>query len=217
MAGVVKRKNTWFATWTGLDGRTVMKTILYRFPRPYGDFAAVSFYTGGLRLGDVCMLRRADVDFEKEGIFVKEQKTKKPRFIHLIPVLRERLLARKAEQAEGEEYVFPETARKYQYSPGTVSTAFTALLKAFGIRTREEDKTALADRRRQITTKCFHSIRHTTVCLGRSNPNLSPDVVRQTVGHDSDAIEVRHYFTASDKAQREVSEALANEVKPDVA
>ncbi len=40
-----------------------------------------------------------------------------PRLIHLLPRLRERLLARRAEQEEGEEYVFPEVAWAYADFP----------------------------------------------------------------------------------------------------
>ena len=193
-----------------------MQTILNRFPQPYSDLAAASFYTGGLRLGDVCMLRWSDVDLEKGTIAVKEQKTGKPRLIHLLPALRERLLARKA-QEEGEEYVFPETARKYEYSQCTISTDFTSLLNAFGIKTREESQTPLKGKRRPVTLKCFHSIRHSVVSWARSNPNLSASVVRETVGHSSDDIEMRYYFTAEDKAKLAVLEAVADMVSPDSA
>lgn len=191
-----------------------MIKILNDFPQPYRDLAAASFYLGGLRLGDVCLLRWDAIDFVQLGVAVREQKTGNPRFIHLLPALRERLLVRKEQQEEGEEYVFPESARKYLNSPGVVSTEFTSLLKAYGIKTREEGKSALKGKRRQTTTKCFHSIRHTVVSWARSNPHLSPDIVRETVGHSSEKIE-QHYFTAADEAKREVLETLANMVRPD--
>lgn len=184
-----------------------MDIILNCFPQLYSDLAAVSFYTGGLRLGDVCMLRWTDVDFEKNGIAVREQKTDKPRLIHLLPQLRVRLLARK-EQVGGGEYVFPETAAQYMRASGVISTNFTHLLNTFGIKTREEEA-ELKGRRRTVTTKCFHSIRHSVVSWARSNPNLSPDVVRETVGHGSDDIEMTYYFTAADKAKLAVLETVA--------
>lgn len=193
-----------------------LKTILNRFPQPYCDLAAASFYTGGLRLGDVCMLRWDDVNFEQNSIAVREQKTDNPRLIHLLPQLRERLLARK-EQVGGGEYVFPETAAQYERASGVISTDFTHLLTTFGIKTRKEEKTALKGRRRTITTKCFHSIRHSVVSWARSNPNLAPDVVRETVGHGSDDIEMKYYFTAEDKAKLAVLESVAQMVESDVA
>lgn len=192
-----------------------MRVILYKFPQLYSDLAAVSYYLGGLRLGDSCLLRWENVDFDKGGVFVRERKTVKPRYIHLLPELRERLLARRAAQEEGEEYVFPETARKYLYSPGTVSTRFTQQLRAFGIRKDDdEDNKALRGRRRPVPRKSFHSLRHTAVSLGRSNPNLTPDMVRETVGHDSEKIE-RRYFTPADNAKLKVLETLADMVRPD--
>ena len=192
-----------------------MKIILYKFPQPYSDLAAVSYYLGGLRLGDSCMLRWENVDFDKGGVFVRERKTGKPRYIHLLPELRERLLARRVAQEEGEEFVFPEAARKYQYSPGTVSTRFTQQLRAFGIRKDDdEDHKALKGRRRPVARKSFHSLRHTAVSMGRSAPNLTPDIVRETVGHDSEKIE-RRYFTAADNAKLAVLKTLADMVRPD--
>ena len=50
--------------------------------------------------------------------------------------------------------------------------------------------------------------------LGRSNPNLTPDMVRETVGHDSEKIE-RRYFTPADNAKLKVLETLADMVRPD--
>lgn len=192
-----------------------MKTILNRFPQPYCDLASVSFYTGGLRLGDVCMLRWADVDFEQNSIAVREQKTDRPRLIHLLPQLRERLLARK-EQVGGGEYVFPETAVQYLRSASPISSGFSSLLNAFGIRDGEENNKELKGHRRKVATKSFHSIRHSVVSWARSNPNLSPDVVRETVGHGSDDIEMKYYFTAEDKAKLAVLESVAQMVEPDV-
>lgn len=192
-----------------------MQIILFKFPQPYRDLAAASFYLGGLRLGDTCLLRWEHVDFDKGGVFVRERKTVKPRYIHLLPELRERLLARRAAQEEGEEYVFPETARKYLYSPGTVSTRFTQQLRAFGIlKDDDADHKALKGRRRPVARKSFHSIRHTVVSLGRSNPNLTADMVRETVGHDSEKIE-RRYFTPADNAKLAVLKTLADMVRPD--
>lgn len=191
-----------------------MRKIINDFPQPYRDLAAASFYLGGLRLGDTCMLRWKDVNMDRDVVFVKEQKTGKPRYIHIIAPLRERLLARKEQQEEGEEFVFPETARKYQYSRGTVSTDFTNLLKAFGIATRREDTTALKGGRRHIAVKCFHSIRHTVVSLACSISTLAANVVRETVGHSSDKM-LQQYFSAADKSKREVLETLADKVRPE--
>ena len=191
-----------------------MRKILNDFPQPYRDLAAASFYLGGLRLGDTCLLRWKDVNFDRDVVFVRERKTGKARHIYLIAPLRERLLARKAQQEEGEEFVFPETARKYQYSRGTVSTDFTNLLKAFGIATRREDTTALKGGRRQIAIKCFHSIRHTVVSWACSASFLAANVVRETVGHSTDKM-LQQYYTAADKAKRKVLETLARIVSDD--
>lgn len=189
-----------------------MRTILTKFPQPYADLASTSFYAGGLRLGDVCLLKWRYIDFDKNAIKIPaEIKTGRARLIHLIAPLKVILLARWKARADDEEFVFGDIAWQYQKSAGIISSNFTAMLEAHGIKTKADEQTAGNGKRRRATIKSFHSIRHTVVSWARMNPKFSPDVVRETVGHASESIE-QGYFTPEDDKQREVLIALAAQI-----
>lgn len=188
-----------------------MRKLLRDFPRPWCDMVAVSYYLAGLRLSDVCMLRWASVDFAGGVVRLREVKTHKERTISLLPVLRERLLAIRAEQGGdgAEEFVFPKMAHNYrsQYS-SRISTDFTNLLKAYGIISTEHDGEILPGRRHHVNAKSFHSIRHSVVSFARNSAELTADMVRETVGHVSEEVE-RGYYTAGDASKAKVMAVLA--------
>lgn len=54
-----------------------IKKLITGLPAPWSDMVAVSWYTGGLRLSDVCLLRWENVNFEEGYICLTEKKTKK--------------------------------------------------------------------------------------------------------------------------------------------
>ncbi len=173
-----------------------MRKILFEFPQPWRDLAAVSFYTGGQRIGDCCLLRWEQVDFERGLIHFRTQKTAK-RITHPLPdELRLRLEGRKAATTDREQaFVFPLLAHQYVRASSMVSTQFTALLRAKGIiEDRAERK--LTGQRRAMVTKSFHCIRHTVVSTLRGSNQVSVDICRAVVGHDSETVE-RAYFSAS--------------------
>lgn len=190
-----------------------MATIITRASQPYRDLAAVAFYAGGLRLGDTCLLRWDTIDFEQNKLFIVEEKTDNPHEVPLLRELREILQARKAQQRGNEVYVFPDMACQYKRAGGLVSMAFLAELRALGIKTHAEQTTPLQGRRRRVAIKCFHSIRHTVVSFARSCKEFTADMVRDTVGHDSEEIE-REYFTAEEKSKLAVLEAVAACITP---
>ena len=192
-----------------------MQRMLRDFPRPWRDMVAVSYYLAGLRLSDVCMLRWSSVDFDAGVVSLREIKTRHERVISLLPVLRELLLTIRAEQGgEGaEEYVFPHMACRYGQYSSRISTDFTALLKAYGIVDTRDDGEVLEGRRHRVNSKSFHSIRHSVVSFARVNPQLTADMVRDAVGHTSEAVE-RGYFAAGDAAKAKVMEVLVDAVKP---
>ena len=190
-----------------------MATIITRASQPYRDLAAVAFYAGGLRLGDTCLLRWDTIDFEQNKLFIVEEKTDNPHEVPLLRELREILQARKAQQQGNEVYVFPDMACQYKRAGGLVSMAFLAELRALGIKTHAELTTPLQGRRRRVAIKCFHSIRHTVVSFARSCKEFTADMVRDTVGHDSEEIE-REYFSAEEESKRAVLEAVAACITP---
>lgn len=190
-----------------------LRRLMTEAPAPWCDMVAVSFYLAGLRISDVVTLAWSSVDFERNLVRLREVKTARERTLLLRPELRERLLRIRAEQESGkrpEEFVFPEMARRYLWRNGsaTISPMFTALLRAMGI-VPDKDACALqrGDKHRS-STKSFHSIRHSVVSFARANPTLTPDIVRETVGHTSEKVE-RGYFHVSTEGQERVLDTLA--------
>lgn len=185
-----------------------LRLICFKFPAPWCDMALVSCLTGGQRLGDICLLRWCDVDFRTDTISFITQKTGKALALPLNALLRERLERIKDEQGSGQEFVFPYMARRYLIQSGSISSEFTALLMAWGIVKRAAPDASPQGRRKRVSPKSFHSIRHSFVTFGRSNPAFTPDMVRAVVGHDCEMIE-RGYFSADRAARAAVLESMA--------
>lgn len=184
--------------------------LIHELPAPWCDMVAVSWYTGGLRLSDVCLMRWASIDWAGGYISLVEKKTKKERCIPLCQGLREVLVKRKG-VAGTDEYVFPNMAHFYLgKAAGYVSTQFTALLRSLGIIEQLEGKSV--GKRHKLSTKSFHSIRHAFVTWGKSHGQFTADVIRETVGHESEAVE-RRYFTCALELKSQVLAAAEQAMK----
>lgn len=174
--------------------REELNTIFTKFPSPWRELAMTSFLTGGQRMGDICLLKWESIDFHHNRIHFRTMKTGKEIVAPIIPELRDLLVKNQNDS----EYVYPSMAQKYQRSPGSLSTNFSALLKTFGI--IEDAPSATKFERRTIARKSFHSLRHSVVSLLRTDSRFTPDLVREVVGHDSESIE-RGYYTADQNSK----------------
>lgn len=188
-------------------------TLMEKAPAPWCDMVAVSWYCMGLRLSDVCQLKWDAVNFDKGTIHIEaETKTGRPRDIAICDALRQRLESIKSKQAADEPYVFPAMAAQYEVNKSaTISTRFTSILRAMGIigdPIAEKKEGA----RHRMSDKSFHSIRHAVVSVLRSNPAFTPDMVRDAVGHSSEAVE-QGYYTATMAQRAQLSNALMQAVE----
>lgn len=196
--------------------REELHILVTQFPAPWRDIVLVSWLTGGQRLGDCCCLRWDCVDFKRGIVSFRTDKTGQEICNPIRPTLRTRLLAIREEQGGRETYVFPNMARKYRNANSSVSTEFTALLKAWGILESETEKKALKGDRKNVSRKSFHSIRHALVSAARSNSSLSADLVRAVVGHESEEVE-RQYFTPDISEKDRMLEAMEEYISPAVS
>lgn len=184
-----------------------IRLMIDTFPTPWRDMVAVSWYGYGLRLSDVCLLRWDSVKWDAGCLHIVETKTSKERMIPMLPPL-VACLERLRAQAAADEYVFPHMAQYYNRGGESyVSTQFTALLRAHGIIEPAAAVRKEGERRHHVSRKSFHSIRHSVVSCLRGDAALSADVVRDAVGHDSEAVE-RGYFTASMDMRRRAGAPL---------
>lgn len=183
-----------------------------RFPLPWRDMVAVSWYCYGLRLSDVCQLRWDNIDFEAKVIRLTEQKTEKLRVMPISEELAAILKRRKGDGLSHPDEVFPTMAERYRHSPGYISTQFTSLLRAHGIISADDEGAKKAQGTHRVSRKSFHSIRHSVVSCLRSDARFTADVVRDAVGHENEAVE-RGYFTASLQQRAVVGNALVDALK----
>ena len=186
-----------------------MHRLLTEAPRPWRDMVAVSYYTGGLRIGDVALMKWESIDWEHRRMMLIEQKTSRLRVLPIIPELLDTLQAIRAEQSEREEYIFPVQAHIFlSGSRSTVSTSFTNLLQSMGICSAPTTLPPTTGRRRRLSSKSFHSIRHTVVSMLRVNTAFTADTVRDTVGHESERVE-RGYFHGNMQQREAVLNSLS--------
>lgn len=169
-----------------------LQIIFTKFASPWRELALTSFLTGGQRLGDIALLKWESIDLEKKYIDFRTLKTGKKIMAPIVPELMEILLEQKKEN--NTEWVFPYIAHRYNHSKGCISVEFTAQLRAHGIETTAEKVDKSGDRR-AVAVKSFHSIRHSVVSFMRTDNRFTADLVRDIVGHDSEAVE-RNYYTA---------------------
>ncbi len=189
-----------------------LKTMLYRFPQPYRDLVAVSVFTAGQRISDCVNLTWGQVDFENGRISIQAQKTGRKGEWCLLPELRARLEARRAAAPDGfSEYVFPDLAELHRRSNGYVSTRFQEMLRAFGILKDGERKQRKGERR-NVSTLCFHSIRHTAPSL-MQEMGVPQATTMELTGHDSRAIH-ELYTSISPEARAAAMNKLAEAVRP---
>lgn len=187
-----------------------IRFMMTNFPSPWREMVAVCWYTAGLRLSDVCLLRWESIDWSGDSVRLVEKKTGRRRVLPLIPELRG-VLATLQQNAQQESiYVFPEMANIYNEGNSTyISRRFKTLLLAHGMAQKRESPRK--GERRDLSAKSFHSIRHTVVSYLRSSVLFSADTIRDTVGHSSEQVE-QGYFTGSLEARKRVCSTLAEGV-----
>ncbi|MBQ8517621.1 MAG: tyrosine-type recombinase/integrase [Akkermansia sp.] len=189
-----------------------MHRLLHEAPAPWCNIVAVSFYLGGLRIGDVCMMRWDAINWEREEVTLMEEKTKRRRRLPIIPALLDVLKRIRYSQGGREEYLFPMQAHMFLGgSRATVSTTFTALLQTMGIIPAPVATGKPTGRRKRISAKTFHSIRHTVVSMTRLDASFTPDMVRDAVGHSSEQVE-RGYFHGDMTSRKSVYGSLADSI-----
>ena len=190
-----------------------MYRLLHEAPAPWCNIVAVSFYLGGLRIGDVCTMRWDAINWGRAEVTLIEEKTKRCRRLPAIPALMDILQQMKCEQGRKEEYLFPMQAHMFLGgSRATVSTTFTALLQTMGINPAPVTTDKPTGRRKRISAKTFHSIRHTVVSMTRLDASFTPDMVRDAVGHSSEQVE-RGYFHGDMISKKAVYSSLVNAVE----
>lgn len=184
-----------------------LRIITTQFPSPFREMATLSFLTGGQRIGDICMLKWENVIWKAGIIHFRTLKTGEDITAVITPRLKSLLDSLPIES----EYILPEAASGYIRDASAMSSKFSMLVQSFGFDT--QIKRGIGKDCRPFNTKTFHSIRHSVVSILRSNPLMTPDMVRAIVGHESEEVE-RGYFTADIEAKRGGFSVLEETIAP---
>lgn len=175
---------------------------------PWRQIVLMCILTGGQRLGDIVCMKWKQVDWDNGRIVIRTMKTGKTiatPITNAVKSLLEQLYSPSG------EYIFPDMAKRYIRSSGGVSSEFTSILKGMGI-IKPENLHKGAEGRK-ISDKSFHSLRHSVVSILRVNASFTADLIRETVGHDSEEVE-RGYFNPDIESKRSVINFLAEQITP---
>jgi integrase len=163
---------------------------------------AVGVFTG-LRLGDVCRLKWASVDLNKNIMTVVPGKTERKGRIVTIPLHPTLVSTLQAwRQVTPGPEVFPEEAAQYIRDAALVSNAFQDIFTACGITTTEK----VTGRKLPRILVSFHSLRHSFVSLAAA-AGAPQHVIQALVGHGSPAM-TSHYTHVDADQRRKAIEAL---------
>ena len=159
----------------------------------------------GLREGDICTLRRIEVNLTNRTITRSTRKTGAtvsiPIADPIFPMLQGQM------NGEPSEYVFPELAKMYLANPTGVSWRIKSFLEGLGITTTRTPK----GRNRAVSVKDLHSCRH-TFCYLAGLAGVPLSVVQGIVGHMTPEMTKHYSAHATLKDKRDGVSALTGRI-----
>ena len=173
------------------------------------DFVRPIFAIGintGLREGDICTLRKDEVDLATDWITRRMMKTGKNVRIPILRGLRGYLAELAAASCDDDsEYLLPAQAAMYLGNRSGISYRVRTFLEDIGIETTRK----VEGRTRRVSVKDVHSCRHTFCYLAAVN-NMPFPVVKSIVGHVSPNITAIYMDHASDEMKQAKIEYLGD-------
>lgn len=131
----------------------------------------------GLRLGDICTLKKENIIFERHFIIRDQRKTGREASIPMHEVL-EKYIRMLFEKYPDSEYLLPKHADLYKMFPSEISRKTKLFLQDLGIVSMKK----VDGRNRSINVKGIHSLRH-TFCTIAGVAGIPEPVLRSIVGH----------------------------------
>lgn len=156
----------------------------------------------GLRKGDICLLKKENIDLKNGWITLKTNKTKSKVDVPIIPSLYNHLRERFA--TSDSEYIYPDLAQMYLKDPVIISHAIKKFLAECGIENTQKNLPGYA---KKASIKDIHSFRHTFVYLAAVHGIPFP-IVQGIVGH-LNAEMTKHYM---DHAGREAKKQYLSQL-----
>ena len=188
--GVSGERDRVRAAYQGADASFDQWRAFAEFCRPLFVIASMT----GLSEGDICTLRRAEIDGKRHVIGRFRRKTRVWMEIPILPALSDYLRT-----LPGEDYVLPDHAAMYDGNPSGVSYRVKEFLHGVGIKTLAE-----IEGRRAVSVKDLHSMRH-VFCHYARRAGIPMDRIAKIVGHKAVSM-TEHYadHDSADDLRREI-------------
>ena len=195
-----------------------IQVLVKELPDSLRRLMLVSLYSVGQRLADCCNMRWDMFKFtdQQSTLTFRTRKTKR---LMIIPVsdafkalLRE---IKQAQEAEGVEspHLFPQWAERRNLTG--LSNEFESHLRRLKMVPELErigdPAMKTRSRARHRSPLCFHSLRHYVVSVLSSERQFSPDLIRESVGHSTEAARLCYVSTDLTKRQ-EVSDFIVSQL-----
>ena len=173
----------------------------------------VIYYLGmftGQRMKDCVLLRWSKVNLNMNRIWVKQFKTGKEVSLPIAPLLREVLLEAQAWQEDGNSYVCPNVAARYNKTNAAGKNVGNNLVNIDVLRVIRwiglEPSVTVPGRDKKVTVYGFHSLRHSfaSFCAEAGVPQAT---VTSILGADSKIV-AKYYTHVGDEAQQQAIAAV---------
>lgn len=185
---------------------TEAQNLYDKAPDDFWRYMIIGELYSGLRMVDLILLRRAEVDMQRREINLEDEKTGKPMEIPIHQRLYSELEKRFAIDGKPKDFLWPDQAKRHQrYKSGSgyfSNQFYDKVLAPCGLVTARDEshKATGAGRKakRQTNEISFHCLRHTFISAMHSK-GTSQAVAKQLAGHNSD--QVHALYTHAPKAE----------------
>lgn len=180
-----------------------IRALLNAAPVEWQTMVLVSFYAGGLRLGDCAALTWRHVDLHKGTITLTTGKTSRNQDIPIAAAL-----AKHLESIAGDDPDAPLCPSLHGKKSSWLSGQFHAVMVKAGLAEprNHQGRGKGRDARRDMSKVSFHSLRYSATSELKSR-GVSDAVAMDIVGHETEAIS-RHYGRIALEAKRKAVETL---------
>lgn len=187
-----------------------LKLILDRASDEWRSMIYFGLYTGQ-RLGDIAALTWQNLDLEQREIRLQTAKTQRQQIIPMAaPLLRHILTLPTGDDPKAPLHPRAHEIVTREGRVGSLSREFYEMMADAGLVKKKTHKKKKAGEgrngRHEVSEISFHALRHTATSLMK-NAGISPAIVQEFIGHDSETIN-RVYTHIETESMRRAADAL---------
>jgi integrase len=192
-----------------------LKVLLDHAGDEWRSMIYFGLYTGQ-RLGDIALLTWQNVDLDQREIRLQTTKTERQQIIPIAaPLLRHAMTLAGTDDPKAPLHPRAHEIVTREGRVGTLSREFYEIMADAGLvkpKTHKKKNTGQGRRGRHTVNEIsFHALRHTATSLMK-NAGISPAIVQEFIGHDSEAIN-RVYTHIETEAMRRAADTLPDLIR----